>query len=99
MLTPEQLKARDGKLTASRVGVLMSGDEAKILSLWREMLGLQEPEDLSGVWAVRRGEATEQLNLDWFERKTGKKVTRRGEVVVHPEHDWAACTLDGWIED
>lgn len=99
MLTVDQLQAREGKITASRVGVLMSGDEAKILALWREMLGLEEPPDLSGVWPVRRGEATEQLNLDWFQEKQGKPVIRRGEVVVHPDYDWAACTLDGWIGD
>lgn len=96
-LTAAQLAAREGKLTASRVACLMSGDEAKIHDLWLEMIG--DPryvaEDLSGVWAVQLGSATEALNLDWYERKHGA-VTRRGEVVCHPLHEWAACTLDGW---
>lgn len=97
MLTTAQLAARDGKLTASRVACLMTGDEAKIMDLWREMVG--DPgyvaEDLSGVWAVQLGSATEALNLDWYERKHGA-LTRRGEVVCHPLHDWATCTLDAW---
>jgi predicted phage-related endonuclease len=101
MLNAAQMKARDGKLTASRVACLMTGDNDKILNLWRELVGdpAYVEEDLSNVWAVQLGTATEELNLDWFERRTGKKVTRRGEVVIHPECDWAACTLDGWIDD
>lgn len=96
-LTPAQLAAREGRLTASRVACLMTGDEAKIYDLWLEMVG--DPryvaEDLSGVWPVQLGSVTEALNLAWYELKHGP-VTRQGEVVCHPLHDWAACTLDGW---
>jgi predicted phage-related endonuclease len=98
MLSPDQIRQRDGKLTASRVACLMTGDEEKILNLWRELVG--DPafveEDLSDVWPVQLGAHTESLNLDWYERRTGKQLTRRGEVVVHPEFPWAACTLDAW---
>lgn len=97
-LTAEQIKARDGRLTASRVGVLMSGDPEKIMALWEEMTGQREPEDLSGVWAVQLGSLTESLNLDWYELKTGRAVSHRGEVVVCPNADWAASTLDGFDE-
>lgn len=96
-LTAAQIEARRGKLTASRVGVLMKGDAAGILQLYRELIGEAEPEDLSRVWPVQLGSATEQLNLDWYEAKTGQRVTRRGEVVCNT--DWSAATLDGWIED
>lgn len=98
MLSPTQLQARDGKLTASRVACLMTGDAGKIMNLWRELVGDPEfvDEDLSGVWAVQLGSHTESLNLDWYERRTGKPLSRRGEVVVHPSNAWAACTLDGW---
>lgn len=99
-LTAEQLRARDGKLTASRVACLMTGNVEKIINLWREMVG--DPsfvaDDLSGVWPVQLGTVTEHLNLDWYERKTGRKLTRRGEVAVHPVHQYAACTLDGFDE-
>jgi predicted phage-related endonuclease len=98
MLSPAQIEARKGRLTASRVACLMTGDAEKILRLYREMIGEAVEEDLSDVWAVQLGVATEQLNCDWFERKNLTPVTRRGEVVVHPQHDWAACTLDGWID-
>lgn len=97
-LTPEQLKARDGKLTGSVVGCLMTGNVAKQTALWRELIG--DPgfkrDDLRAVWAVQLGSETEQLNLDWYERKTHHEVTRRGEVVVDKTYQWAAATLDGW---
>jgi predicted phage-related endonuclease len=101
MLSTEQIKARRGKLTASRIACLMQGDAAKIMQLWLEMT--DDPsfvaEDLSRVWPVRLGACTEILNLDWYQLKNNAAVTRRGEVVVHPQYPWAACTLDGWIED
>jgi len=96
-LSAAQLAARAGKLTSSRVACLMTGDAEKILRLYREMIGEATEDDLSGVWAVRLGETTEALNLEWFERKNSP-VSRRGEVVVHALYPWAACTLDGWCD-
>jgi hypothetical protein len=96
MLSEEQIAARRGKLTASRVAALMTADTTKIMNLYREMIGdpTWDEEDLSEVWPVRLGEATERLQGDWFELKRGP-VSRRGEVVVHA-NGWAACTLDAW---
>lgn len=95
MLTAVQIEARKGKLTASRIAALMTGDAPAILALWREMVGYDLPEDLTRVWPVALGGATEQINLDWYAAKNNP-VTRRGEVVIHKAHDWAAATLDGW---
>lgn len=98
MLSPTQIAARDGKLTASRVACLMSGDESKIMNLWRELVG--DPafvdEDLSDVWPVQLGTCTEALNLEWYTRRTGRSLTRQGEVVLRNGFDWAACTLDAF---
>ncbi len=99
MLTTEQLEKRRGKLTASRIAVLMNGVAEDIMQLYLEMLGEALPEDLSDNWPVQLGGATEQLNLDWFERKNRAPVTRRGEVCVHALYPWAAATLDGWIQE
>jgi hypothetical protein len=96
MLTKSQLAAREGKLTASAVSVLMTGDAERILNLWKDLVG--DPtfvaEDLSGVWPVRLGECTERLNLDWYARKHGE-LSRHGEVAVG-NPDWMAATLDAW---
>ena len=98
MLTPEQIEARQGKLTASRVACLMRGDKQEIMKLWREMVGHpdHEPENLDEVWQVQLGSTTEKLNLDWYERTRARNLIRRGEVVNHPKYDWAAATLDGF---
>lgn len=97
-LTEVQQKAREGRLTASRIAVLMTGDKEKILDLWKELIG--DPSwvapDFEDNWPVKFGEATEDINIAWFAKKHGT-VTRRGEVVVH-ENDIFACTLDGWSE-
>jgi predicted phage-related endonuclease len=79
----------------------MTGDPEKLMNLWRQMTGdpSYEEEDLSGIWAVALGSHTEPLQLDWYERRTGKPLSRRGDVIVHPLHDWAACTLDAWDND
>lgn len=98
-LTKQQIVAREGKLTASQVSCLMRGDKQEILNLWRLLVGdpeYKEP-DLSDIWAINLGEATEALNLYWFSTKYGQ-VSRRGEVVCHEGWDWAACTLDGWSD-
>lgn len=98
-LTAEQIKARDGKLTASRVKCLMDGDGAEIYNLWLEMTG--DPSfvapNFDGVWHIALGEATEQVNLDWFARKHGP-VSGRGKVFSNPDLTWMAATLDGWSE-
>src|SRR5882724_1067158 len=100
MLTPEQLAAREGKLTSSSVGDLCSGDKDRIMELWKMMVGdpSYKPTDFSGIWPVQLGTVTETLNLNWFERKTGHILTKRGDVIVHPAYEWAACTLDGYCE-
>lgn len=95
MLSPIQLKAREGRLTASAVACLMEGDNPKIHALWQRLVNGDPDEDLSDVWPVQLGACTEGLNLDWFERKYGP-VSRRGEVVT--KDDWMAATLDGWSE-
>ena len=101
MLSPLQQEQRRGRLTASRVSALMGDDAEKILNLWRELVG--DPsyveEDLSDVWAVQLGATTERLNLDWYEKRIGRPLSRRGDVVLHPSYPWAAATLDGFDDE
>lgn len=98
MLTEAQKLARSGKLTASRVACLMTGDKAKIMQVWRELCGdpTYVEESLDEIWAVQLGSTTEKLNLDWYEKRTGHSICRRGDVAVHPDYEWAAATLDGY---
>lgn len=98
MLTDRQKIARKGKITASRIGVLTSGDAQAVYDLWLELTGdpSYTPPDLSNVWPVQLGAATETFHLDWLERSLGT-ITSRGKSFQHQEVEWALCTLDGWV--
>lgn len=99
MLTPAQIEARRGKLTASRVAVLMKGVPGDIMDLYLEMIGEKAEKDLSRYWPAYHGSHTEAHHLEWLQDVTlSQPITRRGEVVIHPRHDWAASTLDGWLD-
>jgi hypothetical protein len=97
-LTKKQLAAREGKVTASFVPALMAGDRDKIMSEWRCLVGdpAWKPEDFSFNWPVQFGSYIEKFALDWHARKNRAKLTRRGEVVVHPEYKFISCTLDAY---
>ena len=64
--------------------IIMGGDEAALLRLWREKRGEVEPEDLSGNLIVQLGVVTEDLNRHWYERNTGQVVTDVQRRVLHP---------------
>jgi predicted phage-related endonuclease len=79
--------------------IIMSADEAALIRLWREKRGEAEPDDLSDNLVVQLGVATEALNLTWYERNTGRRVTDVQRWARHPVNRWMAATLDGMVED
>lgn len=94
-LTAQQLQLRDGRVTASFIPHLMFGNEDKILNEWRKLVGDPDyVDDFKPGWLSEYGSYLEPFMLDWREKKTGHKMTRRGEVVYHPSYPWASCTLD-----
>jgi len=76
----------------------MAGDEPAIHLKWLELIGDPDwtPEDLSGSWPVQLGSHVETFALNWHERRTRMELSRRGEVVMHPERPFFCCTLDAW---
>jgi predicted phage-related endonuclease len=78
--------------------IIMGGDEAALLRLWREKRGEAEPEDLSSNLVVQLGAATEELNRTWYERNTGRPVTDVQRRVRHSAIPWMVATLDGTVE-
>jgi predicted phage-related endonuclease len=95
-LSPEDVEERRHSLGASDANTVLSGDPERILKLWRFKVGLEPAEDLSDILAVQMGSWTEALNLRWFEKNTGHRVTRtKGTKVTHPELSWLKATLDG----
>lgn len=93
MLTKEQLIERRKGIGGSDAAKIVSGEWHE---LWLDKTGQKEPEDLSSVFAVQLGNATEALNLAWYALKTGREVSRFGEAVICPDHPILRCTLDGF---
>jgi predicted phage-related endonuclease len=77
--------------------VIMGGDEAALIRLWREKRGELEPQDLSADLIVQLGVVTEDLNRHWYERNTGRVIKDVQRQVRHPVIRWMGATLDGFI--
>jgi len=91
-LDAEQLARRRSYIGGTDAKRIMDGDWPR---LWAEKTGRAEPEDLSNILAVQLGSFTEPFNRFWFEKQTGRKVTRVGEFVTFGKNPPLACNLDG----
>lgn len=96
--SPEKIIDRRNWLGGSDFTRLMSGDDDKVMNLWREKRGESEPDDLSAVLPVQMGSFTEPLNLDWYELTTGNIVTCEGEERFSPDLNFVRITLDGMVD-
>jgi predicted phage-related endonuclease len=90
--------ARGSFIGGSDARIIMGGDEAALLRIWREKRGEAEPPDYSGNLLVQLGLATESLNRRWYERTTGDVIKDVQSWVRHPVIRWMAATLDGVVE-
>ena len=99
MLTPEQIAKRRYSVGGSDANTIMSGDMKRITQLWKEKHGDLPPEDLSNVLPVVMGSFTEPLNVQWFQKQTGRIVTCMGNEHTHPLYPHMTCTLDGLTDD
>lgn len=96
-LSADAVAKRVLSIGGSDANIIMSGDDAAILSLWEQKTGRREPDDLSGVLPVQMGSFTEPFNAAWFEKQTGLCVSARGHAMSHPADTWRTATLDGEI--
>lgn len=92
-LTEAELIARKAGIGASEARRIVEGDWH---SLWMEKTGRKEPDDLSEVFAVLLGQCTEQLNLDWTQKKIGSEIGHRGAPIISSRFSFVRCTLDGF---
>ena len=53
-------------LGGSDARIIMSGDEAALIRLWKEKRGEAEPEEFGDNLVVQLGVATEALNRSWY---------------------------------
>lgn len=87
-----------------RVGFIGGSDLNQILSddwedLWEVKVGLKKPKDLSNVLPVQMGIVTEDLNILWFSKSTGKGVVgKQRQFKVNLLSVPFKGTVDGCIE-
>ena len=98
VMSESQLKARREGIGGSDANTVLSGNSERILRLWAEKRGETIPADLSGIVAVTLGTWTEPFNRQWYERLTGQRVSRVGEVAACSDRPWRRCTIDGFVE-
>lgn len=92
------LEDRRCYIGGSDANVILSGDGDRVRSLWLEKRGEKLPDDLSDKLPVMLGCWTEPFNRHWYEKLSGERVTRLGEVLICGSYDWRRCTVDGFIE-
>lgn len=98
-LSADAIATRKDFIGGSDANILLSGNDDKIIALWRQKRGEAEPEDLSDNLAVQMGSFTEPFNAAWFEKNTGNVVQGAGKIAQHPEHRFMRATLDGEVFD
>jgi predicted phage-related endonuclease len=70
---------RQKYIGGSDANIIMSGDPDAVHDLWLLKTGQKEPDDLSWVLPVQIGQATEKLNIKFYEKATFRKVSSRNE--------------------
>jgi hypothetical protein len=98
-LSAEALAERQDSIGGSDANILMGGDDARILQLWKEKRGETEPENLTGNLAVMMGSFTEPFNAAWFTKQTGLWISGRGLVAQCDQQEFMRCNLDGLVGD
>ena len=98
-LTTDQKDFRKRIIGGSDANILMSGNDERILQLWKEKRGEAESEDLSDVLQVQLGSWTEAFNRSWFNKKTKRTVTNGGDQMICLDYPFMGCTLDGLTDN
>src|SRR5271166_4747574 len=93
--TPEWRAWRKSMIGASDAACILGIGFLSPFQLWEQKLGLREDQESSP--AMKMGLDIEDDARDWFQAKTGIKVSPA--VVIHPEYKWMHASLDGMSED
>ena len=92
-LSPEALIERRKGVGGSDAPKIIRGEW---YDPWLDKTGQVEPKAIMSDWNYAWRMATETLQMDWHEHKTGTRVIYRGEVIVSERYPFMRCTLDGW---
>ena len=93
----EEIELRRQFIGGSDANVILCGEPDRVLRLWREKRGEEQPENLTSVLPVMLGSWSEAFNRQWYERQTGQGVTLIGAKFVCSEHGWRRASLDGFV--
>lgn len=96
-LSAVEIAFRQKGIGGSDANIILSGEQDRILRMWREKRGEEVPEDLSCHLPVVLGSWTEAFNRQWYEKSTGLLVSEIGAAIECREHSWRRCTLDGFV--
>lgn len=95
MLTEQQLENRKKGLGGSEVATILGLNPWKTsYELWLEKTGRVEPEDISGKFAIRRGNDMEDLVAKWFSEDTGLTVHRVNNTLTNDDHPYLVAHID-----
>ena len=76
---------------------IMSTNVKDIHDLWLLKTQRKEGDDLSNVLPVQIGTLTEDFNLSWFTKQTGKKTEPYPREYI--KNDFRMAHFDGWCPD
>lgn len=102
--TEAELAERRTFIGGSEAGLIYKGEYfgKTVVDLWREKTGRAEHEVLDDKLNVQMGTWTEELNRQWYERKTKLTVDTSKELCYmqrHPEFEFVGGNLDGVVID
>lgn len=95
MLTKEQIEDRKNGIGGSDIGAVLGLNPYKSpFDVYLEKTGQVEPVDLSDNQRVHFGNVLEKVVADEYERRTGFKVRKRNNAIVHKAVTWARANID-----
>lgn len=95
MLTPEQLAERRNYIGGSEAAAALGLSRwTSPLKLWALKTGQIPEDDLSDNQAVEMGNELEETVCRIFTKRTGKKVARVNETLIHPSYGFIRANID-----
>ncbi len=98
MITPEQKEFKKGKIGASQCAAALGVSPFQTrAALFHELKGNVTPPDIGAKGRI--GNAIEPVIIQEYEIEHGIKVIPANDTLIHPDHDWMICHLDGRMPD
>lgn len=93
---------RAGRITGSRVAAILGANRySRRIDVMRELVreAWGDPSEFDGNDATRYGQLHEADAVAAYEAERGVLVHSQQEFVIHPDYDYLAVTVDGFVGD